>query len=108
MLTCEPNQVFVRFTKKTMDSYYYEESFEVYSGSQLLMTSPSFAKGELRDVEFCLPESTNRQYSIHLLDSGRDSWQSGSWVKIAGIYGNGVFRSFFNATATTEIYPFSL
>ena len=107
MLTCEPNQVFVRFTKKTMDSYYYEESFEVYSGSQLLMTSPSFAKGELRDVEFCLPESTNRQYSIHLLDSGRDSWQSGSWVKIAGIYGNIVFRNFMTQP-NEEIYPFSL
>ena len=90
-----------------MSSYASEESFKVYSGNELLMTSPTFANNELRDIEYCLPATQNNQYTIQLLDSGKDSWQSGSWVRIAGVYGNTVFRNLMS-DANKEDYSFSL
>ncbi|KAM7454746.1 hypothetical protein BLSTO_04496 [Blastocystis sp. subtype 1] len=106
-LTCQPSEVYVKFTKKSMSSYASEESFKVYSGNELLMTSPTFANNELRDIEYCLPATQNNQYTIQLLDSGKDSWQSGSWVRIAGVYGNTVFRNLMS-DANKEDYSFSL
>ena len=90
-----------------MSSYASEESFKILSGNELLMTSPTFANNEVRDIEYCLPVTQNNQYTIQLLDSGKDSWQSGSWVKIAGVYGNTVFRNFMT-DANKEVYSFSL
>ena len=99
--------MYVKFTKKSGSSYASEESYEVYSGSTLLVTSPTFVNNEERTVENCLTASTNNQYTLVLKDSYGDSWTSGSWLKAEGKNGNVVFRAMVVASSQ-ESYTLSL
>ena len=58
-LTCTSGQTYVKFVKKCGGSYASEESFEVYSGSTKLYTSPTFANNEECTIEQCLTSSTS-------------------------------------------------
>lgn len=97
----------MKFVKNCGESWASEESFNVYSGSTLLYTSPTFANGEVRTIEQCLTSSTNNQYTIELLDSYGDSWSTGSYLTIYGQSGNVVFKNFL-ASSDEESYTFSL
>ena len=95
-LDCEAGQVYVKVTKKSM-SWASEESYKILSGSQVLVTSQPFANNEQRSDEYCLTASTNNQYVFNMHDSFNtigDSWSSGAWASVAGIYGNVVFKGF--------------
>ncbi|KAM7458451.1 hypothetical protein BLSTO_00803, partial [Blastocystis sp. subtype 1] len=89
-------QVYVKVTKKCT-SWASEESYKILSGSQVLVTSSSFANYEQRSDEYCLTASTNNQYTFNMHDSygtAGDSWMNGAWASVAGIYGNVVFKGF--------------
>ena len=95
-VTYENGRVYVAVTKKCR-SYASEESYKILSGPQTLVTSQRFADNELRTDEFYLTPTTNKQYIFRMQDahqSSGDSWTSGSWVSVAGIYGNIVFKGF--------------
>ena len=95
-LDCEAGQVYVKVTKKCT-SWASEESYKILSGSQVLVTSSSFANYEQRSDEYCLTASTNNQYTFNMHDSygtAGDSWMNGAWASVAGIYGNVVFKGF--------------
>ena len=74
-----------------------EESYRIMDGSTVLKTSAPFANNEQRTDEYCLTATTNNQYTFLLKDtyqSSGDSWASGSWVSVAGLYGNIVFKNY--------------
>ena len=74
------------------------------------MTSAAFANYEQRTDEYCLPATTNNQYSINFHDSwstAGDSWESGSWVSVAGEYGNVFFKNYMTEKRD-ELFPLSL
>ena len=95
-ITCEEGQVYVAVTKKcTTDAA--EESYVILNGSEVLVTSQRFANNEPRTDEYCLPATPNSQYTFRMVDSYSshgDSWASGAWASVAGIYGNVVFKGF--------------
>ena len=83
-------------TKLSRD-YASEESYKILSGSLELVTSPRFANNVLRTDEFCLIASANNQYTFRMKDAAEphgDSWTSGAWASVAGVYGNIVFKSY--------------
>ena len=95
-ITCEDGQVYVAVTKNSAE-FASEESYKILSGSLELVTSQPFADNMLRTDEFCLPASTNNQYTFRMKDAAQphgDSWSSGSWASVAGVYGNIVFKGF--------------
>ena len=106
-LTCSSEQTYVKFVKNSGSLYASQESFEVYDGSSLLYTSPTFADDEVRTLEECLTSSTNNQYTLKLIDSYGNSWYSKSFLTIYGQYGNVVFKNFLTAS-TEETYQLSL
>ena len=67
--TCSTGEVYAKFTKQSGANYASEESYEVYSGSTLLASSPTFVNNELRETEVCLTVSTNNQYTLLLKGS---------------------------------------
>ena len=97
----------MKFVKKCGDSYAYEESFEVYSGSTLLYTGDDFANNEERTIEQCLTSSTNNQYTVKMIDSYGDSWYNGAYLAIYGVSGNLVFKNMLT-TSKEETHQFSL
>ena len=96
-ITCSSGQTYVKFVKKCGDSYAYEESFEVYSGSTLLYTGDDFADNEERTIEQCLTSSTNNQYTLKMIDDYGDSWYNGAYLTVYGQYGNVVFKNLMTA-----------
>ena len=84
-----------------------EESFMIFSGSQMVYASPSFTFNSERVVEICLDASTNNQYTLTLYDDSADGWNSGSWISFVGINGNTVFKQFMS-DGSEESYPLSL
>ena len=106
-ITCTSSQVYLKVSKQSGASWACEESYEIYGNGALLYTSPTFADGELRVTEYCLTATTNSQYSLKIKDSYGDSWASGSWVMLEGLYGNRVYKGFLTASLE-ETVPFSL
>ena len=95
-ITCESGQVYAAVTKSSRD-FASEESYKILSGSLELVTSPPFASNVLRTDEFCLIASANNQYTFRMKDAAEphgDSWTSGSWASVAGVYGNIFFKGF--------------
>ena len=70
-----------------------EESYELYSGSTRLLFSDPFSNYETRTDEYCLESSQNSLYTLKLKDSYGDSWTAGSWISVAGPYGNVVLKT---------------
>ena len=105
-ITCNPDENYAKFEKINL-GYCNEETFRVYSGEDLIYTSTvCTVQGTLID-EVCLPSSTNSQYTIELVDSFGDSWDSGSYLTIYGQYGNAVFKNMMVASSS-ETFSFSL
>ncbi|KAM7457524.1 hypothetical protein BLSTO_01723 [Blastocystis sp. subtype 1] len=95
-LDCEAGKVYVKVTKKCVN-WADEESYQILNGSQVLVSSSLFSNNELRSDEYCLTATTNNQYTFNMHDSFNaigDSWSSGAWASVAGIYGNVVFKGF--------------
>ena len=87
-----------------------EESYKILDGATVLQTSDPFANNEKRTDEFCLPASTNNQYTFMMKDTYRtsgDSWSNGAWASIAGLYGNVVFKNFM-VEKEEELFTVSL
>ena len=108
-ITCESGQVYAAVTKLSRD-YASEESYKILSGSLELVTSQPFANNVLRTDEYCLPASTNNQYTFRMKDAAEphgDSWSSGAWASVAGVYGNIVFKGFMIENQE-ENFAFSL
>ena len=108
-LVCEQGQVYVAVTKKCM-SWATEESYQILNGATELVASAAFASNEQRTDEYCLPATTNNQYSINFHDSystAGDSWTSGAWASVAGIYGNIFFKNYMTEKRD-ELFPLSL
>ena len=88
--------MYVAVTKKCT-SYASEESYKILNGADVVVTSQPFANNEERTDEYCLPAATNSQYTLRMVDSygsSGDSWWSGAWVSVAGLYGNMLFKGF--------------
>ena len=96
----------MKFTKKT-GYWSSEESWEVYSGSVKVYTSPSLVDSQTRVIEECIDTSSNNQYSLKLLDSYGDSWYWGGYLQIEGPYGNRVFKNVLTESRE-ETYSLSL
>ena len=92
-LVCQQGQVYVAVTKQCQ-SWANEESYTILNGGTTLVTSAAFANYEQRTDEYCLPATTNNQYTIKFIDSYGDSWASGAWASVSGQYGNTVFKNF--------------
>ena len=108
-LVCEQGQVYVAVTKQCQ-SWANEESYTILNGGTTLVTSAAFANYEQRTDEYCLPATTNNQYSINFHDSystAGDSWTSGAWASVAGIYGNIFFKNYMTEKRD-ELFPLSL
>ena len=84
--------MYVSVTKKCTN-YANEESYKILNGAIELETSASFGNNEQRTNEFCLPSTTNSQYTFKIIDSYGDSWAAGAWVSVAGLYGNVVLKT---------------
>ena len=96
-------------TKKCM-TWASEESYTILNGATELVTSAAFANNELRTDEYCLTATTNSQYTFNMHDKFNnvgDSWSSGSWVSIAGEYGNVFFKNYMTEKKD-ELFAFSL
>ena len=108
-LVCQQGQVYVAVTKKCL-SWATEESYTILNGATELVTSAAFANNEERTDEYCLPATTNNQYSINFHDSystAGDSWTSGAWASVAGQYGNVFFKNYMTEKRD-ELFPLSL
>ena len=108
-LTCSADEVYVSVTKKCT-TWAREESYKILSGSTVLVTSAAFANNEQRTDEYCLTASSNNQYTFKMIDTygmSGDSWFAGSWVSVAGLYGNVVFKNFM-VEKVEEEYALSL
>ena len=92
---------------KKCTSYGSEESYKILNGETVLKTSAPFANNEQRADEYCLAPTTNNQYTFKIIDSYGDSWYSGSWVSVAGLYGNVVLKTFL-VEKREEEYALSL
>ena len=66
--TCEDNTVYVRVAKQCKTGA-DEESYVIKSGNTVVVTSQPFADNEYRENEYCLPQSTNSQYTFLAKDS---------------------------------------
>ena len=109
VLICPDDKVYVAVTKQS-GTYAEEESYMILSGTTELVTSQPFAINELRTDEYCLTASTNNQYTFRMKDvyaTSGDSWINGSWVSVAGVYGNVVLKNYMTEM-TTEDIPLSL
>ena len=109
VLICPDDKVYVAVTKQS-GTYAEEESYMILSGTTELVTSQPFATNELRTDEYCLTASTNNQYTFRMKDvyaTSGDSWINGSWVSVAGVYGNVVLKNYMTEM-TTEDIPLSL
>ena len=84
--------MYVSVTKKCTN-YANEESYKILNGAIELETSASFGNNEQRTNEFCLPSTTNSQYTFKIIDAYGDSWAAGAWVSVAGLYGNVVLKA---------------
>ena len=103
---CPSDQVYAKITKVTK-SWASEESFKILNGESEFYASPSFEDNSERVLETCLGSPTNNIYSLHMYDSGGDSWSDGAWISIEGINGNLVFKQMMTA-GSIETYQFSL
>ena len=93
--------MFVAITKRSM-SYANEESYKILNGTAELLTSPGFSDNNQATNEYCIDGTTNNQYTLRLIDSFGDSWSSGAWVSVAGIYGNVVLKAVMTGGATED------
>ena len=105
-LTCEDNQNYVKFYKKSGYSA-SDESFVIKDGNAIVYTSPTFENDKLRTLEACLPSSTNNQYILEMKDSGNNRWAYNSYLEVVGVNGNTIFKSFM-IELSLEVYPLSL
>ena len=93
--------MFVAITKRSM-SFANEESYKILNGTAELLTSPGFSDNNQATNEYCIDGTTNNQYTLRLIDSCGDSWSSGAWVSVAGIYGNVVLKAVMTGGATED------
>ena len=83
-------------------SFASEESYKILNGTAELLTSPGFSNDNQTTNEYCIDGTTNNQYTLRLIDSGRDRWSSGAWVSVAGIYGNVFLKAVMNEKVTED------
>ena len=94
-LSCDAGLTYVQFVKKT-GTRFGEESFQVLSGTEIVFTSPPFAKNDEKTMEACLPVNSRSVYVLEMVDSGNNSWDDGAWIAIYGVNGNCVYRNFMS------------
>ena len=70
-----------------------EESFKIFTGTEEVYASPAFENASLRELETCLPDTTNQQYTLTLYDSYGDSWGTGAYLELRSINGNQIFKT---------------
>lgn len=105
-LTCEEGKTYFSVYKRSID-WGTEESYDISSGGTVLQRSSPFGRTESRTDEYCLATSPNDQYTITLVDRMGDSWDSGAFVSVAGLYGNIVFKYYLTKTIS-EVFPLSM
>lgn len=80
-IDCENGQVYAKVVKKTT-SWAKEESFTLSAGQTVVFTSPLLVNNQERELEVCLPPTTNSIYTITMKDSGSDSWNDRAWIMV--------------------------
>ena len=105
-LTCEEGKTYFSVYKRSID-WGTEESYDISSGGTVLQRSSPFGRTESRTDEYCLATSPNDQYTITLVDRMGDSWDSGAFVSVTGLYGNVVFKYYLTKTIS-ETFPLSM
>ena len=91
-LTCNDGEVYVSVTKYC-ESNGKEDSYQILDGTTILAMNTSVTFSEPYTNEYCLTGTTNNQYTFKIIDSAGNSWSKGSWVSVAGIYGNIVLKT---------------
>ena len=89
----------MQFVKKT-GARFGEESFRVLSGTEIVFTSPPFAKNDVKTMEACLPANARSVYVLEMVDSGNNSWDDGAWIAIYGSNENCVYKNFMSELET--------
>lgn len=107
ILSCDTNNVYIKFEKVTGKSSYLE-SFEVWNSTDSLYTSPVFSAQGNQIIEYCLPETTNSQYFLKLAPSSLLKWFESSSLTMYGRYGNIVFKDNLRHLPANGYYSFSL
>ena len=92
---------------KQNQQYSSEESFSISNSTDVIVQSITFTDNELQTFEYCLPSTQNNQYTLKLIDSYGDSWTSGAWLEVRGIYDNTVFKNMMTE-GYKESYTLSL
>lgn len=88
-------------------SWASEESFKIYVNEALIKESPEFVNSATQTFEYCISGGPNSQYTLKLFDSFGDSWTSGAWLEIRGLYNNVFFKGYLT-DSSTESYSLSL
>ena len=97
----------MRVERQTGATHASEESFEIYAGSEMVVSQVSANSNELTSYEYCLPITTNYQYVLYMKDSIGDSWSDGSWIALYGLNGDVVYKGIM-VEPSEEAVPFSL
>ena len=92
---------------KKSTSWANEESFKILVNEALVKESPAFVNSATQTFEYCISGGPNHQYTLRLFDSVGDSWSSGSWLEIRGLYNNVFFKGYLT-DSRTESYSLSL
>lgn len=104
-LECGINEVYIKFIKKTFEKA-NEESFKLFSGSQVVFTSPSLSDNYERSIEICIPKSVNNQYTLEMYDTS-SFWSDGAWLMAESGNGKCIWKGMMT-TRHTQTQPLSL
>ena len=105
-LDCTSGENYVKIIKKT-GSWATEESFTITANGVVSYTSPTLVNNQQRELEVCLPATTNNIYTLTMKDSRNDSWTSGAWIEFKDINDHTVLK-YMMTEKTTETVDFAL
>ena len=105
-IECENGQIYAKIIKKTT-GWAKEESFTISAGETVAYTSPLLVNNQNRELEVCLPSTTNSIYTLTMKDTGNDSWNDRAWIMIKDV--NDILAIKYVMTAkSVETVNFSL
>ena len=106
-LDCQEGTTYVKIIKKN-EGYSSEESFSISNSAGVLIQSITLTDDSTQTFEHCIADTPNSQYVLKMMDSYGDSWTSGAWIEIRGLYDNVVFKnmmtSYYLETYTLSLY----
>ena len=66
-INCDDGEIKITLRKNSIDMA-DEEKVNIYNGNVKVLSSPTFVDFVLYDNDFCLPATTNMQYTLEMSD----------------------------------------